>query len=120
MKIIKSVSNSQEEIIENIIELHSSNKQIDVDLTYSKGQFYKNKVVKEPTYKFDLSPQTEDTIQSSSETCPLESNSVKTIMFDPPFIIAGKTYNSNVDGSSKIAKRFGAYENYEQLNLSIF
>lgn len=115
MKIIKSVSNSQEEIIENIIELHSSNKQIDVDLTYSKGQFYKNKVVKEPTYKFDLSPQTEDTIQSSSETCPLESNSVKTIMFDPPFIIAGKTYNSNVDGSSKIAKRFGAYENYEQL-----
>lgn len=115
VNIIKSVSNSQEEIIKNIIELHSTNKKIDVDLTYSKGQFYKNGIVEQPTYKFDLHPQTEDTLQSSSNNCPLHDNSVKTVMFDPPFIIAGKTYKDNKDGSSKIAKRFGAYENYEQL-----
>ena len=36
-------------------------------------------------------------------------------MFDPPFVIAGKTYKDNGEGSSKIAKRFSAYENYDEL-----
>lgn len=113
--IIKSVNNSQEQIIKDILDLHSENKVIDIDLTYSKGQFYKSELVPQPTIKQDLNPQTYDTIQCSSENTPHEDGSMQTIMFDPPFVIAGKTYKDNVDGSSKNAKRFGAYENYEQL-----
>jgi hypothetical protein len=47
--------------------------------------------VKQPKLKFDLTPQTEDTIQASSSNLPLEDSSVKCSMFDPPFVIAGKT-----------------------------
>lgn len=117
MEIIKSVSNSQEEIISNIIKLHSPNGVIDVDPTYSKGQFYKNGLVPQPRLKFDLEPQTKDTVQASSDNLPLEDNSVDTVMFDPPFVIVGRglTHKKNKEGSSRIAKRFGGYGNFEDL-----
>lgn len=114
-KIIRSVNNRQEDIINDILNLHNDGNGIDVDVTYSKGVFYKSGEVKQPKLKFDLTPQTEDTIQASSSNLPLEDSSVKCSMFDPPFVIAGKTYKTNDEGSSKIAKRFSAYENYEQL-----
>lgn len=114
--IIRSINFSQEEIINDILALHSSNNQIDLDVTYSKGVFYKNGVVNQPTYKTDLYPQTEDTIQSSSTDLPFEDNVFETVMFDPPFVIAGKTYKENEDANSSIiAKRFSAYENYTEL-----
>lgn len=113
---IRSISDNQEEIINNILNLHSPNKKIDVDVTYSKGVFYKSGVVTEPTMKFDLEPQTPDTIKSDSSDLPIESESVNTIMFDPPFVIAGETYKNNTDSnSSKIAKRFSAYKNFDEL-----
>ncbi len=115
MEIYKSVYNRQEDCIRALLELHTDSQQIDLDPFYSKGNFYKSGEVNQPIFKFDLNPQTEDTTQASSDNLPLESNSIKVIIADPPFIIAGKTYKDNVDGSSKIAKRFGAYENYEQL-----
>lgn len=112
---IQSVNREQEDIINNILSLHSPNNKIDVDVTYSKGVFYKSGVVQQPTYKFDLTPQTEDTIQVDSRDLPLEDGSVETIMFDPPFVIAGETYKSNGENSSKIAKRFSAYKNFDEL-----
>ena len=83
-KPIQSINREQEDIINNILFLHSPNKRIDVDVTYSKGVFYKSGKVAEPTHKFDLMPQTEDTIQADSN-------------------------------SSKIAKRFSAYKNFDEL-----
>lgn len=113
---IRSINNNQEEIINNILRLHSPNMKIDVDVTYSKGVFYKSGVVTEPTMKFDLTPQTEDTVQADSRDLPLKDESVDTIMFDPPFVIAGETYKNNTDGnSSRIAKRFSAYKNFKEL-----
>lgn len=114
-KPIQSVSYDQQQIINDILQLHNNGDAIDVDLTYSKGVFYKNGVVKEPIHKFDLTPQVAGTIQASSDDIPLGDASVKCIMFDPPFVIAGKTYKDNAKGSSKIAKRFSAYENYDDL-----
>jgi hypothetical protein len=92
---IQSVNREQEDIINDILSLHSPNNKIDVDVTYSKGVFYKSGVVQQPTYKFDLTPQTDDTIQADSRNLPLENDSVETVMFDPPFVIAGDTYKSN-------------------------
>nr|DAX18157.1 MAG TPA: adenine-specific methyltransferase [Caudoviricetes sp.] len=115
-KPIQSVNREQENVINDILFLHSPNKRIDVDVTYSKGVFYKSGKVAQPTYKFDLMPQTEDTIQADSRCLPLDDDSIETIMFDPPFIIAGESYKNNTDSnSSKIAKRFSAYKNFEEL-----
>lgn len=115
MEIIKSVGNSQEEILNNAIQLHSPSKAICADLTYSKGVFYKNGVVAQPKHKFDLYPQTEDTIEASSDSIPLESGSLKCIVFDPPFVISGKTYKDSEKDSCKISKRFGCYYHYSEL-----
>lgn len=113
---IRSISYSQEEIINNILALHAPHGIIDADVTYSKGVFYKSGVVRQPKLKFDLEPQTPDTIRANSGELPLVDECLDCIMFDPPFVIAGKTYKTNTDdNSSKIAKRFSAYENFEQL-----
>lgn len=40
-KPIQSVNREQENVINDILFLHSPNKRIDVDVTYSKGVFYK-------------------------------------------------------------------------------
>lgn len=120
MNIVKSVENKQELIIRNILDLHSVNGKIDLDLTYSKGQFYKSGLVEQPYIKQDLYPQTYDTIKCSSEHTSHLDSTMNTIMFDPPFVISGTTYKNNKDGSSKIAKRFGAYETWEQLKTHYY
>ena len=112
METIKSVSTKQEEIIRDCLKLHSVNGFIDLDPTYSKGQFYKSGLIQQPKIKSDLYPQTDDTLKMESSNLKIEDKSLFTIMFDPPFIISGKTYKNNKDGSSKTAKRFGAYEKY--------
>lgn len=89
--IIKSINYNQHEIIKNIISLHTGN--IDCDVTYSKGQFYKDSGIQEPILKFDLFPQTEDTIKANANNIPLPANSVINLMFDPPFIVGHTSRN---------------------------
>lgn len=72
-------------------------------------------VVQEPQYKTDLEPQAEGVIQADSRNLPFEDGSMKTIMFDPPFVIVGTTYKDTAEGSCKIAKRFSGYKNFTEL-----
>lgn len=108
-KIIKSISYNQTEIISNIIKLHVPQGFIDLDCTYSKGHFYKNTNIIEPIYKFDLFPQTLDTIAASADSLPLADSIVECVMFDPPFLATtGKSLLID-DGNNKINKRFGVF-----------
>lgn len=103
---IKSFSFNQEEIIENILTLHSKNKRIDVDATYSTGVFYRSGRIAQPSFKFDIKPQAEGVVKGKSSTLCLEDNSINTLMYDPPFIV-------NKYGKScklKMIKRFGCYK----------
>lgn len=111
--IIKSVSYDQEEIIRNIIKLHVPQGYIDVDSTYSKGNFYKN--IKAPKYKFDIQPQTMNTIQACATNLPLKDSSVNCIMFDPPFLATtGKSLYSSANNNI-LSKRFGVFPTEEKL-----
>lgn len=114
--MIKSISHDQEEIIANILKLHVPQGYIDCDPTYSKGNFYKGKV-QEPKYKFDIAPQTEDTIEADARNLPLPNKSINCIMFDPPFLATkGKSLEINND-SKIINKRFGVYPTEQELHL---
>lgn len=85
-------------------------EQFDVDLTYGNGGFWKN--LPEPRLKFDLDPQTPDTHKASSINLPLPDRSIRSAIFDPPFLTyikAGREHNSIM------GKRFSGYWRYEEL-----
>ena len=82
MEVIKSISFSQEEILQAIISLHTGG--IECDVTYGSGCFYKK--LKQPTFCFDLAPRKEGVIQADVCQLPLHDSAVRSVMFDPPFM----------------------------------
>jgi hypothetical protein len=102
--MIKTTSYNQQEIIENILQLHCPTG-IQLDPTYSKGMFYKGRPELEPKEKFDLFPQTENTKQATAENLPHTNNTVSSIMFDPPFL-AGYTKQTP---TGKMGERFHGF-----------
>ena len=116
-EIVKSTYESNFDVIKNIMRLYNIDS-FDLDCTYSKGAFYKN--LPEPKIKTDLYPTSINVIQSNSQSLPFEDETMSSIMYDPPFIIAGKSYKDNKDGSSIIAKRFEGYQNFEDLKKDYY
>jgi len=114
---VKSVYNSNYEVIKNIMSLYKI-EQFDLDCTYSKGSFWKD--LPQPKIKSDIVPLFEDVIKADSEHLPFDDNSMKTVMYDPPFVISGRTYRENKDGSSIIAKRFEGYYDYNSLTTNYY
>jgi tRNA G10 N-methylase Trm11 len=113
---VKSISYDQSEIIKWILQLHVPEHIIDCDPTYSKGNFYKNTGITPPIYKFDINPQTNDTVYADARTLPLDNESVNCLMFDPPFLATtGKSITENND-NNYINKRFGVFPDEQSLH----
>jgi len=113
MAVIKSISYSSQDIIKNIVKLHCK-YPIELDPTYSKGNFYK-KGLKPPKYKFDLYPQMPGVIKADVEDLPLKSESINTIIFDPPFLATrGKSLQTK-EKNNLIVRRFGWYSTEKEL-----
>lgn len=108
--IISTVGFDQHHIIENIIKLYCPNG-IELDPTYSKGNFYKKNGIDEPLEKFDLFPQTEDTLKSNANNLPHNNEVVSSIMFDPPFLV-GYTKQKP---SGIMGERFHGFKNIADL-----
>jgi hypothetical protein len=89
-EIISTISYSQQDIIKNIIKLHLKGENINLDPTYSKGNFYKKSGINQPLHKSDLYPQTNDTLKFNANDLDFKDCSISNIMFDPPFL-AGYT-----------------------------
>jgi hypothetical protein len=111
--MIKSISDNQEQIIKDIIEIYVTDGRFDLDPTYSKGNFYKN--IQEPKYKSDLHPQVEGVIECDCQNLSFDNESLASIMFDPPFVIGGKSGGSD---KSTIIKRFGYFRNIEEMFIT--
>lgn len=106
-QIIKTLNYDQENIIKDILELYSPSG-IELDPTFSKGNFYKN--IAEPNFKFDLVPQREDVERADCRELPIPSNSISCMMFDPPFTAGlGKNTPNGI-----IRKRFSMFKNMKE------
>jgi tRNA G10 N-methylase Trm11 len=106
---IQSVSYDQEYIIKSIMELCGI-ERFDADLTYANGSFWKN--LPHPHLKFDIDPQTPDTIQANSMFLPIAQSSIQSVMFDPPFL----TYiKQGREHNSVMGRRFSGYYKYDEL-----
>ena len=103
--MIKTTNSDQTNIIADILKLHCNNQQIELDATYSKGVFYKNRTIPQPKIKIDLHPQTDDTIKARAENLPIKSNFIYSIIFDPPFIVG----HTKQHATGIIGKRFNSF-----------
>ena len=80
-EIVRSVSDSNTEIIRWIMALYCPNG-FDLDPTYSCGNFYKS--IKEPKFKMDLCE--DGVLKADATELPIKDNTLNSIMFDPPFV----------------------------------
>lgn len=111
---VKSISYDQHQIIKWILQLHCEG-DIELDPTYSTGKFYKNGI-KEPIYKFDIHPQKPGVTEAMAEALPLKDDSIKTMIFDPPFLsTTGPSLSNKKDGQNEMVNRFGCYPTEKEL-----
>lgn len=113
-KMHKTTSFEDSEIINSILDLHCD-ADIEIDPTYSKGNFYKKSLIKEPEFKYDIYPQC-GAIYGDCRALPHSDSSFITIIFDPPFLATSGPSLLIEDSSNKINKRFGVYQNEQELH----
>jgi len=114
--MIKSVSYDQSEILLNILELHVPGKRIDLDCTYSKGNFYKGTGIEKPALRFDIRPLDSSVAYGDARKLPVADGSIRCMVFDPPFLATTGASLSRKSGNV-INRRFGVYSSERELFL---
>ena len=107
--IIKSITDTDKEMLTNIRQLYLANGEFELDPCYSKGVFYKE--ISSPLLKYDLLPQDDETIKADCRDLPLADNSIGNIVFDPPFLFRDRPSVNN----DKNSNRFTYFKSWEEL-----
>ena len=113
--MITTISYSQAEILRDILELHTDDGLIELDPTYSQGNFYKNTGIIEPSYKFDIDPKFPYVGQACATNLPFPDCNFNTVIFDPPFLATTGPSLKKKSGNI-INKRFGVFPNEKLLH----
>jgi hypothetical protein len=108
---VKTTYTDEKELINNMLFIYNNSLPVDVDPCYSKGNFWKG--LPQPKYKFDIAPQSNDTVCASCTALPLKSFSASSVMFDPPFVIGMPSENATK--KSIMTGRFSGFRNLEEL-----
>jgi hypothetical protein len=108
---ILTVNTNQQSILNNILALYVPSKHFDADLTYSKGSFYRNNNVAQPTYKLDKYPQTDDTVQLDRIDEVIDDEALDSVIFDLPYIVR----QSWVTVEPKILDLYKTFESKDEL-----
>jgi tRNA G10 N-methylase Trm11 len=111
-RVIKSVYESQSDILLGILKLCGL-ESFDADITYGNGSFY-SAGVPQPRLKFDIDPQVPGVEVADSALLPLADASLRSIVFDPPFLTYVRTGRTG-NGSMVMSGRFGGYWRYDEL-----
>jgi hypothetical protein len=112
-----TVYEAQDALLVAISTLHNRGKRFHADLTYGKGGFWKGEAERvKPRIRTDLHsadadlthPSVDVTKLSTAHGGPFEPGSLRSVVFDPPFIhAAGK--------DSIMGQRFGSYPSQNAL-----
>ena len=105
--MLETVYTDQGELLRTVVKLYCPDG-FQLDSTYSTGGFYRDTGVPIPELRYDISPRSSFVEQADCRELPLPSLSVRTAIFDPPFIhAAGK--------ESIMGNRFGSYPSQKLL-----
>ena len=78
-----------------------------MDPCYSKGNFYKE--INRPEFCFDIFPAYDYVKKCDCRHLPFDKETIKSLIYDPPFLATtGKSLTSD-DNNNIINKRFGVY-----------
>lgn len=111
-EIVRSVSDSQDQILSNIQKLHCP-EGFECDMTYGNGAFWKT--LPRPRLCFDLTPQKPEAQQADSRMLPVDAASLSNVVFDPPFLTYVKNGRNHQGGRVAMTARFGGYYRYDDL-----
>ncbi len=109
-EVIKSIQNSDRDILSSIRVLFLNGKNFDLDPCYSTGTFYED--LERPFMKMDKTPKDDEVIKNDIiNGIDLKDNSIFSIVFDPPFMFGkhGKT-DENI-----MTKRFTMFDSWQDL-----
>ena len=110
-QVIKSIQNSDRDILVSIRKLFLNGENFDLDLCFSTGKFYED--LETPYNKMDKTPQVDGVIRNDImiDGIPYRDNSIKSIIFDPPFMFGthGQTKNNIM------TKRFTMFDSWAEL-----
>ena len=85
MSLIKSISYSQDEILSNIVRLHTG--AIEADVTFGRGNFYRRSLwLPRPAFCFDLAPRMPGVVAADVCALPVKDGVLRSVVFDPPFM----------------------------------
>ena len=107
---IKSISDSQSEILKNILTIYNLEK-FDADITYSKGNFYKDGSVPQPEFKSDKLPSSSEVVEADYTNLPVADGVFQSVVFDPPFL-------PTLYSTSAMFKRFSGFATHAELHDS--
>lgn len=124
MEIVRSVYDHPGELLRALVGLHC-NGSVDADVTYGAGAIWKDLEPPqlkfdisprpdkfEPSFKFDILPRGSGVIAADVRHLPLRNKSLKSVMFDPPFIAGAE----GVESESLIQKnQYGSYKNSREM-----
>lgn len=108
---ILTVNTNQQSILNNILTLYVPSLHFDADLTYSKGSFYRNNNVAQPTYKLDKFPQTDDTIELDKIDDVISDEALDSVIFDLPYMVS----MSWGDMKSKVMELYSSFDSVDEL-----
>lgn len=109
--VVRSVSESQAEILDAIERLHMPHGY-ECDLTYGSGAFWRHRTP--PLLRFDIAPQVDGVTQASSTAIPLPDGALRSAVFDPPFLTYVRAERTG-NGRMIMARRFSGYWTFQQL-----
>lgn len=109
--LIKSISDDQQEILNNIIKLYIKEGYIQADFTFSKGVFYKNNNLVVPEYRFDKYPKQCEGVQDLKKADKLiEDGTLHSCIVDLPFLVTKKDWTKNC----KMHQRFNSFNDMKE------
>jgi len=104
--VIRSVFDNQVSLVCAIAELHLQSARFDLDPVFGNGLIHNG--LGRPDLTFDIEPKDPLTKEADCRWLPIESESVNSVMFDPPFLAGGGT-------TGKMHDRYSSFSNWREL-----
>lgn len=106
---VRSVYETDAEVLHAISSLYLDDETFELDPTYSRGEFYKDFPI--PKHIGDLDAP--GVVKMDSTNLPFKDVSLQSIIFDPPFMFGthGQTKNNAMN------KRFTMFDTFDELEV---